>query len=370
MDNPGPEFVRIELARLGFSGSSGIRRRRLEQGAAAVLPTSTRTVSSISSPLTATTREAGAARISTTVMPRLKIGGALVFDDMSNPSHPELRAGVARYGRGATGRSRRSRSTKLASVWAWRFAMRDKTAKAVVTGASGFIGTGARAPTCEPRLARARGRSEAVSRRRPAGDVGSMSRSRTRSPACSTIARRFSTWRLRRTSPGRSRTRATISRTPFAASSRCSRRHVRRTAASFSRRPRRSSMRQQSATASGARVPAADVAVRRRKTRRRGILSRLSSALWPRRSHRAAVQRLRRRHVPLRDPRHHPEDSGEPEEIEILGDGTQVRDYLYIDDAVRGLEMIATEGASRRGIQPRVGHPGATARSDARRSPS
>lgn len=32
-----------------------------------------------------------------------------------------------------------------------------------------------------------------------------------------------------------------------------------------------------------------------------------------------------------------------PEEIQILGDGNQIRDYLYVDDAVRGLEMIATE---------------------------
>ncbi len=32
-----------------------------------------------------------------------------------------------------------------------------------------------------------------------------------------------------------------------------------------------------------------------------------------------------------------------PSEIQILGDGTQIRDYLYIDDAVRGLELIATE---------------------------
>ena len=31
--------------------------------------------------------------------------------------------------------------------------------------------------------------------------------------------------------------------------------------------------------------------------------------------------------------------------VSILGDGTQVRDYLYIDDAVRGLVTIATEGA-------------------------
>jgi UDP-glucose 4-epimerase len=30
-------------------------------------------------------------------------------------------------------------------------------------------------------------------------------------------------------------------------------------------------------------------------------------------------------------------------ELTILGDGMQVRDYLFIDDAVRGLEMLATE---------------------------
>jgi nucleoside-diphosphate-sugar epimerase len=29
-----------------------------------------------------------------------------------------------------------------------------------------------------------------------------------------------------------------------------------------------------------------------------------------------------------------------------FGDGLQVRDYLFIDDAVRGLTMVATEGAS------------------------
>jgi len=34
------------------------------------------------------------------------------------------------------------------------------------------------------------------------------------------------------------------------------------------------------------------------------------------------------------------------EELTILGDGSQVRDYLFIDDAVRGLTMVATEGAS------------------------
>jgi UDP-glucose 4-epimerase len=34
------------------------------------------------------------------------------------------------------------------------------------------------------------------------------------------------------------------------------------------------------------------------------------------------------------------------EELAILGDGLQVRDYLFIDDAVRGLTMVATEGAA------------------------
>jgi UDP-glucose 4-epimerase len=33
------------------------------------------------------------------------------------------------------------------------------------------------------------------------------------------------------------------------------------------------------------------------------------------------------------------------DELSIFGDGTQVRDYLFIDDAVRGLEIVATRGA-------------------------
>jgi UDP-glucose 4-epimerase len=34
------------------------------------------------------------------------------------------------------------------------------------------------------------------------------------------------------------------------------------------------------------------------------------------------------------------------QELTILGDGLQVRDYLFIDDAVRGLTMVATDGAA------------------------
>ena len=35
-----------------------------------------------------------------------------------------------------------------------------------------------------------------------------------------------------------------------------------------------------------------------------------------------------------------------PRELEILGDGMQIRDYLYVDDAVRGLVAVATRGAA------------------------
>jgi UDP-glucose 4-epimerase len=34
----------------------------------------------------------------------------------------------------------------------------------------------------------------------------------------------------------------------------------------------------------------------------------------------------------------------DPERLEVLGDGNQVRDFLYVDDAVRGLVRIATHG--------------------------
>lgn len=46
-----------------------------------------------------------------------------------------------------------------------------------------------------------------------------------------------------------------------------------------------------------------------------------------------------------------------PEEIEILGDGTQVRDYLYVDDAVRGLITIATQGAAGEDYNLACGEP-------------
>ena len=92
MENPGPELVRSELRRVGFTGGLEF----VVGDSHKVLPAFFRahpdrffdliTVDGDHS-------EAGARSDLETVLPRLKPGGAVVFDDVSNPSHPEL-AGV------------------------------------------------------------------------------------------------------------------------------------------------------------------------------------------------------------------------------------------------------------------------------------
>jgi UDP-glucose 4-epimerase len=46
-----------------------------------------------------------------------------------------------------------------------------------------------------------------------------------------------------------------------------------------------------------------------------------------------------------------------PVEIELLGDGTQVRDYLYVDDAVRGLTIVAERGEAGQDYNVASGEP-------------
>jgi UDP-glucose 4-epimerase len=46
-----------------------------------------------------------------------------------------------------------------------------------------------------------------------------------------------------------------------------------------------------------------------------------------------------------------------PHEIELLGDGTQVRDYLYVDDAVRGLVTVAARGDAGQDYNVASGEP-------------
>jgi predicted O-methyltransferase YrrM len=90
MDNPGPDFVRGELARLGFTGPLDF----LVGDSHRVLPEYFRTHPEAFFDLITVDgdhSEAGAIADLQTVMPRVKIGGVLIFDDVSNPAHPELR---------------------------------------------------------------------------------------------------------------------------------------------------------------------------------------------------------------------------------------------------------------------------------------
>lgn len=89
MDNPGPDVVRAALARVGFAGTlemlSGDSHELLPELFAerADLAFDLITVDGDHSP-------AGAAADLRDVIPRLRIGGALVFDDIGHPTHPEL----------------------------------------------------------------------------------------------------------------------------------------------------------------------------------------------------------------------------------------------------------------------------------------
>jgi predicted O-methyltransferase YrrM len=90
MDNPGPDFVRAELARGGFRG----RLDFLVGDSHVVLPAFFAEQPDQYFDLVTVDGDHSAkgARADLQVaMPRVKIGGALIFDDISNPGHPELR---------------------------------------------------------------------------------------------------------------------------------------------------------------------------------------------------------------------------------------------------------------------------------------
>lgn len=104
MDNPGPDHVRSVLGSVGhrgkldlISGSSHDVLPRLAEDAAFDLIT----VDGDHTPR-------GAAKDLNDVLPRLRIGGALVFDDMRHPAHPRLsevwERSVARHRRYSTWR--------------------------------------------------------------------------------------------------------------------------------------------------------------------------------------------------------------------------------------------------------------------------
>jgi predicted O-methyltransferase YrrM len=92
MENPGPDLVRSELSRVDFRG----RLEFLVGDSHLVMPAYFREHPDMYFDLITVDgdhSENGARADLATVLPRLKIGGAVVFDDVSNPAHPEL-AGV------------------------------------------------------------------------------------------------------------------------------------------------------------------------------------------------------------------------------------------------------------------------------------
>ena len=92
MDNPGPDLVRSELDRVGFRGGLEFVLGDSHK----VLPAYFREHPDIYFDLITVDgdhSEEGARADLATVLPRLKIGGAVVFDDIAHVVHPEL-AGV------------------------------------------------------------------------------------------------------------------------------------------------------------------------------------------------------------------------------------------------------------------------------------
>ena len=89
MENPGAEFVRGELDKDGFEGELEL----LSGNSHRVLPRLFRDQPELSFDLITVDGDhsrRGARRDLTDLLPRLRIGGVLVFDDTRHPLHPEL----------------------------------------------------------------------------------------------------------------------------------------------------------------------------------------------------------------------------------------------------------------------------------------
>jgi predicted O-methyltransferase YrrM len=91
MPNPGPEFVREEIAKLGMTGTLELVSGSSHETVARYFrehPDQFFDLITVDGDHT----EQGARDDLVTVIPRLKRGGILVFDDIAHPHHPELTA--------------------------------------------------------------------------------------------------------------------------------------------------------------------------------------------------------------------------------------------------------------------------------------
>lgn len=90
MDNPGPDFVRTQMTRLGHTGTLEFIDGNSHETLPRYFATHKRQTFDLITVDGDHTPEGAAADLRD-VLPRLRIGGAIVFDDIAHPSHPELR---------------------------------------------------------------------------------------------------------------------------------------------------------------------------------------------------------------------------------------------------------------------------------------
>ena len=89
MENPGPDHVRSELEKVGHRGKLEL----IDGNSHSVVPALFRERPELSFDLITVDGDhsvKGAAQDLEDVLPRLNIGGVLVFDDTRHPAHPEL----------------------------------------------------------------------------------------------------------------------------------------------------------------------------------------------------------------------------------------------------------------------------------------
>lgn len=91
MENPGPDFVRAELRKVGHSGPSAF----VDGDSHMTLPKffaeqPERRLSMVT--VDGDHSDEGALQDLRDVLPRLEVGGVVIFDDINHPAHPNLRA--------------------------------------------------------------------------------------------------------------------------------------------------------------------------------------------------------------------------------------------------------------------------------------
>ena len=89
--NPGPEFVKNELSKVGFQGCCDFINGNSHETLPRYFSANTNAVFDLIT-VDGDHSEWGATQDLCDILPHLAIGGAVVFDDVSHPDHPELRA--------------------------------------------------------------------------------------------------------------------------------------------------------------------------------------------------------------------------------------------------------------------------------------